>query len=1203
MSITLGGRVIDTSGNGVNAAIVAAYPVGSAVADATTTSGTHPTTGEAGWWEITGLADTKVYRVKVTSGTQSKEFYGLSEVQFNRLTIGKDKFLVDEDGNVTIAGTLAVTGAVTHASVVPLETVTGETNVTANKTGAGVALGWTGTLAATKGGTGLSTLVRGDILYSATADTLTTLSGNLSTTRKWLSQTGIGTSSAPPLWDTIADADIPNTLVRTDRAVNTSTGLTGGGDLSTNRTLSVVTNSTVQKVIVRKSSGADIGSRQRLNFLAGTGVAWTIADVNADDEITLRADVDSSNFVTTARTITSGTGLTGGGDLSTNRTLSVVANTTNQKIEVMKAASSVGVRKSVNFIEGSYSTINISDDAPNDRINITISGVDPGATGYGLVQEEGSNLTARNTLNFIGSAITAADDSVTPCTKVTLSQSPTNSASVVGIGRTISTTTPLAGGGDLSNDRTLSIGGLAAFGTANQLLGMHNGTTAFEYKTLSGIANRITVTHSTGGISLDCGSKVPTTDTTLTANSPLETTSGGSLGANTVYGIKGLSSTGSSNQLVASAGASGWQYVNANTLDVDKVDGVHAASFALGATTVTTTSPLSGSGTLGSALTIALGGLTTVGVSGQLVKSTGAGWAYQDQGTGNGLNADYVDGIHAAAFPQKAVANIFTENQTIQRSTGNSAISIGRTANSDVPSVDFHSSGSPTTYDGQIVCTGGSALDGKGTINHLCTLLQHNGNTIWTSANDGSGSGCDSDMVDGIHLAGLVQTSRTLNTTQPLTGGASLTGDVTLGLGGLTTYGTNNQMIRSTGSGWAYVAQGSGGGIDCDTLDTLHAASFALAATTISTTSPLLGGGTLGTNRTFSISGLTDVGTNGALVKSTGSGWTYVNAGLGSGVSNGIDVQYLGGKQFSEIRVPTGSVTAFAGTVLPTDWLWCDGSAVSRTTYSSLYSVIGTLYGSGDGANTFNLPDCRERIIGGKGGSGWASGLNAKGGEATHALTTAELAAHSHTVDAVTIGAITSGAGTSHTHGNTGATSHTHTTQANGTGATGNQNVDHTHSGTTSGESNDHIHWTDSQGNHTHAGVDGTYNLFMRLSQGPGNLDTFTGGDYTAGEPQLNRGSACNTTGSHGHNISGRSADHTHNITTGGQSSLHTHTGPSHTHTVDAEAAHVHSTSAEAAHTHSTTIPSHTHTTQNAGSGTAHNTLPPYIILNYIIKV
>ncbi len=58
----------------------------------------------------------------------------------------------------------------------------------------------------------------------------------------------------------------------------------------------------------------------------------------------------------------------------------------------------------------------------------------------------------------------------------------------------------------------------------------------------------------------------------------------------------------------------------------------------------------------------------------------------------------------------------------------------------------------------------------------------------------------------------------------------------------------------------------------------------------------------------------------------------------------------------------TGTVTMFAGASAPADWLLCDGSAVSRTTYSALFAVTSTTFGIGDGSTTFNLPDLRSRI-------------------------------------------------------------------------------------------------------------------------------------------------------------------------------------------------------------------------------------------------
>lgn len=112
--------------------------------------------------------------------------------------------------------------------------------------------------------------------------------------------------------------------------------------------------------------------------------------------------------------------------------------------------------------------------------------------------------------------------------------------------------------------------------------------------------------------------------------------------------------------------------------------------------------------------------------------------------------------------------------------------------------------------------------------------------------------------------------------------------------------------------------------------------------------------------------------------------------------------------------VPVGSMQAFAGSSAPTGWLLCNGTTASRTTYSNLYSVIGTTYGVGDGSTTFGLPDMRGRVPMGAGtgnqlnasGSGAITGgtgmtartAGAFGGEETHLLSSAEIPAHSHPV-------------------------------------------------------------------------------------------------------------------------------------------------------------------------------------------------------------
>lgn len=64
---------------------------------------------------------------------------------------------------------------------------------------------------------------------------------------------------------------------------------------------------------------------------------------------------------------------------------------------------------------------------------------------------------------------------------------------------------------------------------------------------------------------------------------------------------------------------------------------------------------------------------------------------------------------------------------------------------------------------------------------------------------------------------------------------------------------------------------------------------------------------------------------------------------------------------------PVAVVLPYAGATAPTGWLLCDGSAVSRTVFASLFASIGTTYGSGDGLSTFNLPDMRGVFVRGAG--------------------------------------------------------------------------------------------------------------------------------------------------------------------------------------------------------------------------------------------
>ena len=97
----------------------------------------------------------------------------------------------------------------------------------------------------------------------------------------------------------------------------------------------------------------------------------------------------------------------------------------------------------------------------------------------------------------------------------------------------------------------------------------------------------------------------------------------------------------------------------------------------------------------------------------------------------------------------------------------------------------------------------------------------------------------------------------------------------------------------------------------------------------------------------------------------------------------------IDGAQFSpsDYVLPTGSYIQFAGSQAPAGFLVCNGGAISRTTYSALFAVIGTTYGSGDGSTTFNLPNLTDRFLQGSTISGTVknAGLpNITGGISIH---------------------------------------------------------------------------------------------------------------------------------------------------------------------------------------------------------------------------
>ncbi|HVO33129.1 MAG TPA: tail fiber protein, partial [Elusimicrobiota bacterium] len=104
--------------------------------------------------------------------------------------------------------------------------------------------------------------------------------------------------------------------------------------------------------------------------------------------------------------------------------------------------------------------------------------------------------------------------------------------------------------------------------------------------------------------------------------------------------------------------------------------------------------------------------------------------------------------------------------------------------------------------------------------------------------------------------------------------------------------------------------------------------------------------------------------------------------------------------------IPAGTILPYAGPTpgqsIPAGWLLCDGKPYARVgTYGNLFTAIGTVWGPGDGVNSFNVPDLRGRTpIGAGQGAGLTNrNLGTTTGEEMHTLSVGEIPAHSHTVD------------------------------------------------------------------------------------------------------------------------------------------------------------------------------------------------------------
>jgi microcystin-dependent protein len=220
---------------------------------------------------------------------------------------------------------------------------------------------------------------------------------------------------------------------------------------------------------------------------------------------------------------------------------------------------------------------------------------------------------------------------------------------------------------------------------------------------------------------------------------------------------------------------------------------------------------------------------------------------------------------------------------------------------------------------------------------------------------------------------------------QTVTGDLTVNGNTTIGNAGADTLSvvatgtfTGNQTFNGTATFTSTV--------------TVPDASFTNAKLATVATATIKGRVTAGTGAVEDLTGAQATTLLSAVVGDSGSGGTK---GLvpAPAAGDAAAARFLSAAGTFTAAVPVGSVTMYAANTAPTGWLECSGAAVSRTTYAGLFAAIGTVFGSGDGSTTFNLPDMRGEFA-----RGWDNSRGIDPARAFGSAQADELEAHVHSV-------------------------------------------------------------------------------------------------------------------------------------------------------------------------------------------------------------
>ena len=296
---------------------------------------------------------------------------------------------------------------------------------------------------------------------------------------------------------------------------------------------------------------------------------------------------------------------------------------------------------------------------------------------------------------------------------------------------------------------------------------------------------------------------------------------------------------------------------------------------------------------------------------------------------------------------------------------------------------------------GSLTITGNSVLNGSVSTGALTSTLVSTGSIYTTGATIGT-LYATTITTANIHASGTIRSTTYTGGNMQLSGVINASGITT---GNLNFTGNLYQNgVAYVGSQWTTtsgnVSYTSGsvitGTVSASNVNTASATIGSLKASDVTIGNLTVTGSTITVNVTES--NVVDINITTSSLNATG---------ITAGNLNITGNLYQNNSLVTFSAFLPGFIIQYATTTSPSGWLLCDGSAVSRTTYSALFSVVGTTYGVGNGSTTFNVPDLRGRVPVGYGqGSGLTNRTMANtGGAETHTLTTTEMPSHNHGVN------------------------------------------------------------------------------------------------------------------------------------------------------------------------------------------------------------